>query len=79
MNYQKNYKKIDSMVEKTKIFENKISDDSLLTINDLSIWLNIKVRTLYNMVYLKHIPYIKIGSRLRFCKNNIKEWLSLKE
>jgi excisionase family DNA binding protein len=40
--------------------------DTLIDINELSRRLNIPKGTLYNLVYLRKIPFVKRGRSLRF-------------
>jgi excisionase family DNA binding protein len=46
-------------------------DTRLIDINELSRQLNIAKGTLYNWVYLRRIPYVKLGRSLRFDINEI--------
>ena len=46
-------------------------DTQLIDINELSSRLNIAKGTLYNWVYLRRIPYVKLGRALRFDPNEI--------
>jgi excisionase family DNA binding protein len=41
-------------------------DTQLIDINELSSRLNIAKGTLYNWVYLRRIPFVKLGRALRF-------------
>ena len=41
-------------------------DTRLIDINELSSRLNIAKGTLYNWVYLRRIPFVKLGRSLRF-------------
>ena len=41
-------------------------DTRLIDINELSLRLNIAKGTLYNWVYLRRIPFVKLGRSLRF-------------
>lgn len=50
----------------------------LLKIDELSEYINVKKSTIYDMVYRKRIPYIKINNLLRFDKETINIWLSSK-
>jgi len=50
----------------------------LLNINELAEYINIKVKTVYDLVYRKRIPYTKIGRCLRFDIGLIDEWIKLK-
>ncbi len=46
-------------------------DSHLIDINELSSRLRIAKGTLYNWVYLRRIPYVKLGRSLRFDPNEI--------
>lgn len=48
----------------------------LLTIKDLSTWLNIKPSTLYLWAAQGKIPYHRIHSLIRFEKHVIEQWLA---
>lgn len=47
----------------------------LLTIDELVQLINIKKSAVYDLVFRKKIPYIKIGNRLRFREDMIQNWL----
>jgi excisionase family DNA binding protein len=47
------------------------TDKRLIGIDELAVRLNIKKGTLYNWVYLRRIPYVKLGRALRFDPNEI--------
>ena len=53
--------------------------DKLLTINELSQFLNIKVRTLYYLVEVEKIPYYRIGKLIRFDQDHVLNWLQTKK
>jgi excisionase family DNA binding protein len=46
-------------------------DKHLIEINELSRRLNVPKGTLYNWVYLRRIPFVKLGRALRFDPNEI--------
>ena len=48
-----------------------LKDTQLVDINELSSRLKIAKGTLYNWVYLRRIPYVKLGRSLRFDTNEI--------
>ena len=48
-----------------------LKDTQLVDINELSSRLKIAKGTLYNWVYLRRIPYVKLGRALRFDPNEI--------
>ena len=47
----------------------------LLTIDELSKQLMISKSTLYRWVHHKTIPFVKIGGKLRFLKNDIEDFI----
>jgi excisionase family DNA binding protein len=53
--------------------------EKLLTPKQLSDLLQIKLSTVYKWAHYEYVPYIKIGSLLRFKKEKIEEWLRKKE
>lgn len=50
----------------------------LLNIQELSEYLNMKVKTIYDLVYHKKIPHIKLNRCLRFQKDIIDSWIEQK-
>jgi len=42
---------------------------------DLAVYLDIKLNTVYSWVYLKKIPYIKMGRLVKFDLREIESWL----
>ena len=48
-----------------------LKDTQLVDINELSSRLKIAKGTLYNWVYLRRIPYVKLGRALRFDPSEI--------
>ena len=53
--------------------------NNLITIKELSKYLQIKERTIYSWINKGIIPHYKIESTIRFKENEINEWLSSKE
>lgn len=50
--------------------------EKLLTIEEVSEWLQIPKGSLYNMVHEGRIPYIKLSNgRLRFRKISLEKWI----
>jgi excisionase family DNA binding protein len=47
-------------------------ETNLIDINQLSRRLNIAKGTLYNWVYLRRIPFVKLGGALRFDPDEIE-------
>ena len=53
------------------------NDKHLIDINELSRRLNIAKGTLYNWVYLRRMPFVKLGRALRFDPNEIERIVRL--
>jgi len=49
---------------------------NLISINQLSEKLSIKVKTIYDWTHKGEIPYIKVGRLLRFDSAEIDKWLN---
>ena len=47
----------------------------LLTVAELSEWLRVKASTIRKKVCYKKIPFIKVGRRVLFRRNDIEKWL----
>lgn len=54
------------------------TNSQILTIDELSAYLKISRFTIYDWVYHKKIPYIKLGRNLWFKKELIDVWLKSK-
>ncbi|MBI3605579.1 MAG: helix-turn-helix domain-containing protein [Nitrospirae bacterium] len=52
---------------------------NLMSVSELSLYLNVKVKTLYGWIGQKEIPYLKIGRLVRFEKTEIDRWLEEKK
>ena len=50
----------------------------LMTIQELSAVINVKVKTIYDWTYKKQIPYIKLGRLVRFDQDEIEKWMKEK-
>lgn len=48
---------------------------NLLTIQEVSRKLNLRVSTLYKMTCQKRIPYVKITSKILFDEESLNEWI----
>jgi excisionase family DNA binding protein len=51
------------------------SNSNLLSINDASTYLNLKVSKIRMMVFKKEIPLVKIGRLIRFRQHDLDSWL----
>ena len=49
--------------------------DRLLTVQELSEYLQIKPSTIYKKTCARQMPFTKIGGYLRFSRTKIDEWL----
>jgi len=47
----------------------------LISVQELSEMLGIKVSTVYEWVSLKNIPYVKVGRLTKFDPAKIEEWI----
>jgi excisionase family DNA binding protein len=47
----------------------------LITVKTLSDWIKISSKVIYRLIDKKEIPYIKIGGKYLFDKQQILEWL----
>lgn len=70
-------KQIKASVEKAvkKQFNTNGEQDSLLTIDEAAIFLDLAKQTIYGMTSARTIPFIKQGKRLRFRKSELVQWL----
>jgi excisionase family DNA binding protein len=49
--------------------------DDLLTVRELGKWLRLSESHIYSLVSKKKIPYTKIGGKVLFDKQAIKDWI----
>lgn len=49
--------------------------EKLLTIEEVSEVTHLAVQTLRNMISRRAIPYVKLGSRVRFRPSEINRWI----
>jgi len=49
--------------------------ERLLTVIQVSSYLQISVKTLYQYVYKRLIPFVKVGRLVRFRATEIEQWL----
>jgi len=54
-------------------------EKQLWTVHDVSEYLDLAPITIYKYVSHRKIPFVKIGSRVRFHKKRIDDWLDGKE
>ena len=47
----------------------------LLDIEAVASWLGISPHTLYKMVSQRRIPYVKVGSRVKFDPFKLEDWI----
>ena len=53
--------------------------DNLITVQELAGAFGFAPKTIQNWIYLKKIPYVKIGGKVLFRQKSIEEWLKRKE
>ncbi|HET6204933.1 MAG TPA: helix-turn-helix domain-containing protein [Planctomycetota bacterium] len=56
-----------------------VDRDRLWVPERTATFLGITVKALYQMVYRREIPFLKIGRRLRFEETRLRAWLRGKE
>ena len=56
----------------------KMSEVQLMTIEEAALFLNLKVSKIRKDIFYKTIPYYKIGSLIRFKKDELLKWLDQK-
>ena len=49
--------------------------DPLFSVEEMAHYLSMKKSRIYNLIFKKQIPYIKIGSSVRFKPEEILKWL----
>jgi excisionase family DNA binding protein len=49
--------------------------DDFLTVRELGKWLKLSESHIYSLVNKKKIPFFKIGGKLLFDKEKIKNWI----
>lgn len=55
-----------------------MSELQLMTIEEAALFLNLKVSKIRKDIFHKTIPYYKIGSLIRFKKDELLKWLDQK-
>lgn len=50
----------------------------LLTVKDLSEWLQVSPKTIYNWTHIGYIPHFKLPKGVRFSEQAISAWLNKK-
>ena len=61
------------MLEENKSTQNN-NHESLLTLKQLSEWLQIKPSTIYKWTHFGYIPHIKLGKSVRFERIQVERW-----
>ncbi len=54
-------------------------ENSLKSINDIAVLLNVEVSTIYSWVHTRRIPYYKLGRLIKFSPKDIERWLQEKK
>ena len=53
--------------------------DNLINLETVSEILGVAPKTIHNWVYLRRIPYVKVGQKVMFRPQSLKLWLTRKE
>lgn len=67
--------RIENLIAHTHIGGAEEKEDTLLSISEASIFLNLKVPTIYGLVSRSAIPHNKVGKKLYFSKQDLFEWI----
>jgi len=62
-----------------KGFQGLVFMDKLLTAKQLSELLQVGLPTVYKWVHYSYIPYIKLGTSIRFKTPEVEKWLKKEE
>lgn len=54
---------------------NKYNESDMIAIKEAALLTGLKVSRIYNEVFYKRIPHVKIGSSLRFSKTDLLKWI----
>jgi excisionase family DNA binding protein len=70
--------KKESTVSRGSVMEakNVVSDDTLMTVNELAAYLRCHIVSIYRLLKRKKIPAFKVGSDWRFSRREIDAWMS---
>jgi excisionase family DNA binding protein len=49
--------------------------DEILTLEEAASFLKVKKRTIYHLVELRAIPFLKVGRLLRFSRSALLRWM----
>jgi excisionase family DNA binding protein len=56
-----------------------IAQPFLLSVPDAAIQLGVCRATVYNLIYRRQIPYLKVGSTIRFNPMSLQNWMKQQE
>ena len=56
-----------------------IASEKLLSIRELALHLGVSIKTIYGWVYLRQIPYVKMGRLVKFDSSDIEKWIETKK
>ncbi len=68
----------ESTISKSPIAKakNVVSDDTLMTVNELAAYLRCHIVSIYRLLKRNKIPAFKVGSDWRFSRREIDAWMS---
>lgn len=65
----------ESHIDRSANNTDLITQSDLLTVTEAATLLNLKISRIRNLVFLKRIPFIKIGASVRFSKAALLDWI----
>ena len=63
------------VIEETVNSKNKNTESTLMDTKELSTYLKLTIPTIYDKVYKREIPHLKVSNKLYFMKDDIDNWL----
>ncbi len=54
----------------------KVTIEPLLSVNELSEWINVSTKIIYELIRDKEIPYTKVKGKYIFDRTKIQQWLN---
>ena len=73
----KGYSAVSQAIKSISDSHDAITDDSILTPEEVSRWLKVEVHNIFNMLHL--LPHFVVDGNIRFRKNAVREYIKSSE